>query len=111
MASTNRPLAFYVRAMLLIALTLFTNPTVSAPASGATAGKYIVTLKQDSSSKLGSHLDWINGVHRRSVGKRNTAGVEATFNISTWSAYAGEFDESTVKNIMARPEVGFIYLI
>jgi oryzin len=31
--------------------------------------------------------------------------VEQTYNISTWSAYAGEFDDETIELIKNSPEV------
>ncbi|UKZ51848.1 proteinase B [Trichoderma virens] len=68
--------------------------------------KFIVTLKEGSSIDPNSHLTWVNGIHRRSLTKRNTAGVEKTYSIHTWNAYAGEFDEETIKHIKASPDAG-----
>ncbi|KAI5923134.1 peptidase S8/S53 domain-containing protein [Camillea tinctor] len=72
----------------------------------AIPGKYIVTLKTDASSaEIESHLAWVSNVHKRSLSTRSTAGVEKTFNISSWSAYAGEFDDATIEEIRNNPEV------
>lgn len=69
-------------------------------------GKYIITLKSGATvSDVDTHLSWVSDVHRRSLGKRETAGVENTYNISTWNAYAGEFDEETIQQIKDNPEV------
>ncbi|KAF9878382.1 hypothetical protein CkaCkLH20_03874 [Colletotrichum karsti] len=71
-------------------------------------GKYIVTLKEDAAANVESHINWVTDVHRRSLGKRDTVGVENKFNISNWNAYSGEFDEATLEEIKASPEVAFV---
>ncbi|KAK2729032.1 alkaline serine protease alp1 [Colletotrichum kahawae] len=71
-------------------------------------GKYIVTLKEDAATNVDSHLTWVADVHRRSLGKRDTAGVENKFNISNWNAYSGEFDEATIEEIKKSPEVALV---
>lgn len=63
----------------------------------------IVTLKPTLDS-VENHLSWVNEVHKRSL-KRNTAGVEKTYDIENWKAYAGEFDEATIAAIKASPDV------
>jgi hypothetical protein len=69
--------------------------------------KYIITLKNSvASSDVESHLSWVSGVHARSLSKRDTTGVERTYGIGNWHAYAGEFDEATIAEIKANPEVG-----
>ncbi|KAI1501893.1 peptidase S8/S53 domain-containing protein [Biscogniauxia marginata] len=87
---------------------VFAAPTVvpRLEQRNAIPGKYIVTLKPAATpSELESHLAWVQDVHKRSFGKRNTAGVENTYNISTWSAYSGEFDDATIEEIKNNPEV------
>ncbi|KAI8307386.1 Alkaline proteinase [Colletotrichum sp. SAR11_59] len=71
-------------------------------------GKYIVTLKEDAAANVDSHLTWVADVHRRSLGKRDTVGVENRFNISNWNAYSGEFDEATIEEIKKSPEVALV---
>ncbi|KAK1843016.1 alkaline serine protease alp1 [Colletotrichum chrysophilum] len=71
-------------------------------------GKYIVTLKEDAAANVDSHLTWVANVHRRSLGKRDTVGVENKFNISNWNAYSGEFDEATIEEIKKSPEVALV---
>lgn len=69
-------------------------------------GKYIITLKDSASSAdVESHLNWVSSVHARSLSKRDTAGVEKTYNINSWNAYAGEFDDDTIAEIKASADV------
>ncbi|EPE09146.1 alkaline proteinase [Ophiostoma piceae UAMH 11346] len=105
MASLLR-LALYVGALLPAALA------APAPAGApmqrreeAIPGKYIVTLKDSAAVDTESHLSWVTNLHRRSLSARNTAGIEKTYNISNWSAYAGEFDDATIEEIKANPDV------
>ncbi|KAF5022628.1 hypothetical protein F66182_5304 [Fusarium sp. NRRL 66182] len=101
-----RRLALFFGALLPAVLAA---PTVNKRQETAIADKYIVTLKSDASDdKVAAHLNWVGDVHRRSLSKRDTTGVEKTFNISSWSAYSGEFDEATIEEIKASPEVAFV---
>ncbi|KAF5535263.1 hypothetical protein FPHYL_13236 [Fusarium phyllophilum] len=87
MASLVR-LALYLGAFLPAALAA---PTAPSKGSDVIPGKYIVTLKSSASSaKVESHHQWVGDVHRRSLSKRDTAGIEHTFNIKNWNAYAGQ---------------------
>ncbi|KAF6808807.1 alkaline proteinase [Colletotrichum sojae] len=98
-----RRLALAVGALLPAILAA---PTKRADEPAAVPGKFIVTLKEDAAVE--SHLNWVADVHKRSLGKRDTAGVETKFNISNWNAYAGEFDEATLEEIKASPEVALV---
>ncbi|KAK1992787.1 subtilase [Colletotrichum falcatum] len=100
---------------LAVAIGALLPAVLAAPAAvnrrdgpEAVPGKYIITLKEDAAASVDSHLTWVADVHRRSLGRRNTAGVENTFNISTWNAYSGEFDEATIEAIKASPEVAVV---
>ncbi|KAK6833177.1 hypothetical protein PG987_007871 [Apiospora arundinis] len=66
-------------------------------------GKYIVSLKNGANAE--SHMSWVNIVHKRSLSKRNTAGVEKTYKIKDFEAYSGEFDEATLEEIKKNPDV------
>lgn len=104
MASLVR-LALYLGALLPAALAA---PTAPSKNSEEIPGKYIITLKSTASAaKVESHIQWVGDVHRRSLSKRETSGIEHTFNIKNWNAYAGQFDEDTIKEIEASPEVSF----
>jgi oryzin len=70
------------------------------------AEKYIVTLRQGLSSRdLDSHFDWVSGVHARSPHRRSTTGVDKTFQIHSFAAYAGEFDKDTLEQIKSSHDV------
>ncbi|KAH8196440.1 hypothetical protein TruAng_009400 [Truncatella angustata] len=72
-------------------------------------GKYIVTLKDSASTAdVESHLGWVQDVHARSLTKRETSGVEKTYNINSWNAYAGEFDDATIEQIKASADVASV---
>lgn len=66
-------------------------------------GKYIITLKPEVEVQV--QVNWVNEVHKRSFAKRDTAGVEHTYDIKTFKGYAGEFDENTLAEIKANPNV------
>ena len=98
-----RRLALFLGALLPAALAA---PTTKK--SDIIPGKYIVTLKPgvDAAAAV-SHLTWVNDVHKRSLGKRDTAGVEKEYGIKDWHAYAGEFDDATIAEIKANPDVSY----
>lgn len=97
-----RRLALFIGALLPAVLAA---PTEFAKRQAA-PNKWIVTLKSDATdSKINSHLEWVDDVHRRSLSKRDTVGVKETYNISSWNAYAGEFDDETLAKIKASLEV------
>jgi oryzin len=68
--------------------------------------KYIVTLKEDVSN-FDSHVSWVSDIHKRSLSRRSTAGIEQEFHIDTFNAYVGEFDETTIEEIKNNPDVSF----
>ncbi|KAL2756620.1 hypothetical protein ACRALDRAFT_1041140 [Sodiomyces alcalophilus JCM 7366] len=69
-------------------------------------GKYIVTLKNNLKEQdVASHLSWVDGVHARSLHKRDNSGVGETFDIKDFHAYVGEFDEETIEAIKNSPDV------
>lgn len=81
-------------------------PTQTQQKREVIPGKYIVTLKDSASSAdVESHLGWVTSVHARSLSKRDTAGVEKTYKINSWNAYAGEFDDDTLAEIKANADV------
>ncbi|KAM0350544.1 hypothetical protein ACHAPU_003027 [Fusarium lateritium] len=103
-----RRLALFLGALLPAVLAA---PTTKEAVNklAAVPDKYIVTLKTaTSNANVEAHLSWVDGVHRRSLGKRDTSGVEKKFNIKNWSAYSGEFDKDTIAEIKKSPEVAFV---
>ncbi|KAK7422984.1 proteinase B [Neonectria punicea] len=107
-----RNLALFLGALLPAALAAPTELPKRAegvvPEPVVIPGKYIVTLKEDAKADLESHLNWVTDVHRRSLSKRDTTGVENTYNISSWSAYSGDFDDETIAEIEKSPDVAFV---
>lgn len=70
-------------------------------------GSYIVTLKSGlSTTDLKSHVEWVGDVHKRSIAKRDTKGVERTYaGQYDFRAYAGSFDKDTLAEIRKNPDV------
>jgi len=90
-----RNLALLVGALLPAA---FAAPTPAA--NQVIPGKFIVTLKQGASAEdVASHLNRVRDIHARSVSRRETVGVEKTYQIEDFNAYAGEFDDETIAAI------------
>lgn len=96
---------------LLLGLSL---PALSIPlASDASANdivpdKYIVRIAPNTvDADFEHHLQWVGAVHARSLMRRNTAGVEKTFEIGGFRAYAGEFDHETLRQIKQDKNVSF----
>ncbi|KAK1495211.1 alkaline protease [Colletotrichum costaricense] len=62
--------------------------------------KYIVRIASGAYDiDFESHLSWVTNVHKRSLSRRSTAGVEKTFSVGDFKAYAGEFDSETIAEI------------
>ena len=67
--------------------------------------KYIVTLKSGVSARdIESHLSWVTDVHKRSLTRRDLAGIEKTYDIGDFHGYAGSFDEETIEQIKNNPD-------
>lgn len=100
---------------LLLAATALAGLANAAPAAPVNAkpgdvipGRYIVSLKKDAGPRLlGTHLDWVGGIHARALGGAvDVKGIERTFNGSYgFQGYAGAFDDATVKEIRNNPDV------
>lgn len=68
--------------------------------------KYIVTLKEAvADADFDSHVSWVSDIHKRSLTRRDTNGIEKEFHINKFNAYVGEFDEATIKEIKNNPDV------
>lgn len=76
-----------------------------APASNVISGSYIVTLKDAvKAPAVKAHLSWVSEVHSRSIRKRDTTGVAQEYT-GLFKGYAGSFDEDTLSQIRAHPDV------
>lgn len=95
-------------ALVAGALLPFVNaaPVANPPQARAIPSKYIVTLKE--TADVESHLGWVKDVHARSLGRRDLAGVEKTFNISDFNGYSGSFDDATIEEIKANDAVSLL---
>ncbi|KAI8946376.1 subtilase [Xylaria longipes] len=99
-----RSLALFFGALLPAALAAPASKKVSEPEY--IPNKYIVTLKSGiSTTDFESHINWARDVHARSLSRRDTAGVEKTYNIKNFNAYAVEMDVQTLAEIKAHPQV------
>jgi len=90
--------------------TAFAAPApVTKDSVNVIQGKYIITFRPgvDSDAVL-SHLSWVSDVQKRSLARRKTAGVQKTYEISQWKGYAGEFDDATIAEIEANPDVSIL---
>ncbi|KAF1977963.1 subtilisin-like protein [Bimuria novae-zelandiae CBS 107.79] len=103
--------------LLLLARVLLPSvhavPTPALPSvakhDNALEGKYIITLKPNlDAPSTKSHMTWVSDLHARSITKRDTIGIEKTYAIGGWKAYAGEFDDATIVEIKASPEVASV---
>lgn len=97
-----KKLALFVSTLLPLA-SASPAPVVKPRSSEPIPDKYIITLKEDAAVE--SHLTWVSEVHARSLARRDLPGVEKTYNISAFQGYAGAFDEATIAEIEASPEV------
>ncbi|KAI1147046.1 peptidase S8/S53 domain-containing protein [Nemania diffusa] len=99
-----RNLALFFGALLPAALAAPASRKVSEPEY--VPNKYIVTLKTGiSTADLESHLSWARDVHARSLTRRDLAGIEKTYSIHDFNAYAVEMDAETLATIKASPQV------
>ncbi|KYK58121.1 Peptidase S8 [Drechmeria coniospora] len=99
-----------VAALLLAALPFGTSSPVPVAAPGG-SNKYIVKLKDGIRSReLATHLEWVNDVHARSIGRRHLdlSGLDKKFEIGNFNAYSGAFDDATIEEIRNKPEVSYV---
>ncbi|KAJ3574012.1 hypothetical protein NPX13_g4502 [Xylaria arbuscula] len=101
-----RNLALFFGALLPAA---FAAPAKKVSEPEYIPNKYIVTLKNGvSTSDFESHINWARDIHARSLNRRDTAGVEKTYSIDNFKAYAVEMDAATVAEIKANPQVAIV---
>ncbi|RYO98963.1 hypothetical protein DL764_006938 [Monosporascus ibericus] len=93
-------------ALLLSAIV----PALAAPTTpqhgSAVPGKYIVKVKPELTEvDFEGQVQWVADVHKRSISRRDTAGLQKTFSFGGFKAYTGEFDDGTVALIKANESV------
>ncbi|KXH48240.1 alkaline protease [Colletotrichum nymphaeae SA-01] len=89
-------------ALLGFSSGILASPLIAKVSSEGTIvpDKYIVRVAPGTyDTDFESHLSWVANVHKRSLSRRSTAGVEKTFNVGDFKAYAGEFDAETIAEI------------
>ncbi|KXH62002.1 alkaline proteinase [Colletotrichum salicis] len=76
----------------------------------ALPNRYIISLKAGVTGEaLLGHMKWVQDVHRRrGLMRRDILGVERTFYIGAFHAYAGSFDEETLLEIKAHDAVELV---
>jgi oryzin len=95
----------------LVAAALAAPLARGTPRAGSVVpNSYIVTLKPElREADVAVHLSWVSDVHKRSLGRRDLAGVERTYEgVTSFQGYAGTFDEATIAEIRQSPEVDFV---
>ncbi|KAI1424877.1 peptidase S8/S53 domain-containing protein [Xylaria sp. FL1777] len=98
-----RSLALFFGALLPAALAA---PAKKPSEPEYIPNKYIITLKTGiSTADFESHVNWARDVHASSLTRRSTAGIEKTYSIEDFNAYAVEMDEATLAKIKASPQV------
>lgn len=88
----------------------YANPVPSTQAANIIAGKYIVTLKDGiTAGAVSTHLNWVRDVHEDSLGRRQLgfSGVDKTYGVGDFNAYAGHFDDETLERIKNSADVSF----
>ncbi|KAH7303518.1 peptidase S8/S53 domain-containing protein [Stachybotrys elegans] len=101
------PIASLFLATATLAFTVSGAPVQSFGQSGdVIEGSYIITLKQDLSDvDVDQAAFWADEIHKRSVNRRDGLnGVELVYN-GTFKGFAGTFDDATIEEIRANPDV------
>jgi hypothetical protein len=74
-------------------------------------GKYIVQLKPDTDvASITAHHNKVRSIHARNLARRGGDGpngtpVEREYGFGNFKAYAGSFDDATIEELKALPEV------
>ncbi|KID89630.1 subtilisin-like protease [Metarhizium guizhouense ARSEF 977] len=93
---------------IIIALSLGAAAPAQGNAPSPLEDAYIVTLKQGISSRhVESHVNWARAMHDASLGRRalDLPGVEKTYDLGTFHAYSGSFNQDTIRKITDSPEL------
>nr|8U45_A Chain A, Alkaline protease 1 [Aspergillus fumigatus Af293] len=78
-------------------------------------GKYIVTFKPGTdTATIESHTLWATDLHKRNLERRDTTsgeppvGIEKSYKIKDFAAYAGSFDDATIEEIRKSADVAHV---
>jgi oryzin len=108
-----------VTALAAAAAPLFANAApVEAPRpKEIIPGKYIVQLKSDIDvASILAHHNTVRSIHARNLARRGDDGsagapVEHEYDFGNFKAYAGSFDDATIEELKALPEVSKFVLL
>jgi oryzin len=87
-------------------------PFASRPANEVVPGKWIIQLRPDSdAASIAAHHSRVRDIRARNLARRTygygplASGVERDLCIGNFKAYAGSFDDRTIEELRAMPEV------
>ncbi|PWI64393.1 hypothetical protein PCL_10506 [Purpureocillium lilacinum] len=95
----------------LVAASALVSLSAASPIDGSRAsqvinGSYIIKLKDDVAAD--SHLQWVGGIHARSLGKNEFSGIQREYNSLAFRGYAGRFDGDTIARIKSSADVAYV---
>ncbi|KAF8470828.1 putative endopeptidase K [Kalaharituber pfeilii] len=106
---------FNVAVLIALIPTVLAGPIPTAPKAGdVIPGQYIIVLKEDlNSDEFSAHQDYVVNRYAEALSKRGeTPSRETvfahTYNFGKLKGYAGVFDDATIEEIAARPEVAYV---
>jgi oryzin len=85
-------------------------PLASRATNELIPGKYIIQLKPETDiASIAAHHNKVRSIHARNLGRRSdddaSTGMEREFQIGDFKAYSGSFDDVTIEELKAMPEV------
>lgn len=88
---------------------------LSSRATTDLTGKYLIQLKPDTDiASIASHHNKVRKIHARNLVRRGdddtNAGVERQYQLGDFKGYAGSFDDATIEELKALPEVALSVL-
>ncbi|CAN9136147.1 unnamed protein product [Alternaria alternata] len=102
-----------ITALAAVAAPFVANaaPVDTPRANEVIPGKYIVQLKPDTDvASIAAHHNKVRSIHARNLARRGDDGaggapVEREYGFGNFKGYAGSFDDATIEELKALPEV------
>jgi oryzin len=102
-----------ITALAAVAAPFLANaaPVAVASASEVIPGRYIVQLKPDTDiASIAAHHNKVRSIYARNLARRGVddsdgSPVEREFGFGDFKAYSGSFDDATIEELKAMPEV------
>jgi oryzin len=90
-------------------------PVASRAVDDLIPGKYIIQLKPDTDvASIALHHNKVRSIYARNLARRDgiaeVGGLEREFQIGEFKAYSGSFDDATVEELKAMPEVSHYWV-